>query len=378
MILGVAHNATPAGSRDFARTEAARPQRLRLGSSIATLRANLRFDSTAFRHAVRLAICVAAADALGRLLGWYRPYWLPLTVVVVLKPDFSSTFSRGVLRLAGTFAGLGIATALFHLLPQNVPVDIALIVAVTFILRWIGPAHYGVLAMTVSELVVLLVALTGVAPAATILARARNTALGGTLALLAYWLWPTWERTQVADYFARMFDAYRDHFALLVRAFSEGADDISAGLLDRTRSAARLARTNLEASVDRLSAEPATTARERSHWNSMLASSHIYAHSIIMLHASYLTAPQQWKTLAQSPPFQDFARAVTGALESLAAMLRGRPAPAVSFPDLRAAHYQLVNSGNPLAAAHTLVSLETDKMVNSLNTLREQISTFSK
>jgi hypothetical protein len=33
-----------------------------------------------------------------------------------------------------------------------------------------------------------------------------------------------------------------------------------------------------------------------------------------------------------------------------------------------------VNSGEAAAAKHTLVAVETDKMVNSLNTLREQVA----
>ena len=366
IILGLAGNATPAGRDQYARTEAARPWWMRPGSW-TTLRANLHFRSTAFRHALRLSACVTAADAFGRMMGWGRPYWLPLTVTVVLKPDFSSTFSRGVLRLAGTFVGLFVATILFHALPQTPAVEIALIMAATFLLRWSGPAHYGVLAMCVSELVVLLVALTGVAPGDVILLRARNTALGGALALLAYWLWPTWEKTQVAEHFARMLDAYRDHFALMARAFA--GEDAEAAL-DRTRTVVRLARTNLEASVDRLAGEPATKPSEREHWIAMLASTHIFANALIALHAGLLAAPESLRPLGKSAPFRHFARAVGATLERIAAALRGG-APG-DFPDLRRAHYDLVHSGDPMAARHTLASVETDKIVNALNTLREQ------
>ena len=372
VTFDLANHATPSGSIAFARSEAARPWRLRGGGGLSTLRANLSLRSTAFRHAVRLAVCVAAAAAVGRALGWPRPYWLPLTVTVVLKPDFSSTLSRAVLRLLGTFAGLGIATALFHLLPQSLPVEIGLIMAATFVLRWTGPAHYGVLAMSVSELVVLLVALTGVEPGQVIMARARNTALGGALALLAYWLWPTWERSQVGDIFARMLDAYRVHFELITRAFAgEGPDPTAA--LDRTRSASRLARTNLEASVDRLASEPATTPEERDRWQAMLASSHIFAHSIIMLHASLLAAPDSLRSLGRNPAFQEFVQHISRTLEGLAAVLRGADPRTVTFPDLREVHYRLVHSGEPMAAPHALISVEADKMVNSLNTLREQV-----
>ncbi|HEX4084565.1 MAG TPA: FUSC family protein [Chthoniobacteraceae bacterium] len=369
IILGLAGHATPAGREAFARRESARFWSLRPGGALTTLRANLNFQSTTFRHAVRLSACVTAADAFGRVLGWPRPYWLPLTVMVVLKPDFSSTFTRGVLRLAGTFIGLGLATAAFHLLPRTDAVEIVLIMAATFILRWSGPAHYGILAMCVSELVVLLIALTGVEPGQVILARARNTALGGALALMAYWLWPTWERSQVGEIFARMLDAYRRHVTLISRAY--GGEDLATAI-DRSRNAARLARTNLEASVDRLAGEPATTPQERDQWSAMLAGAHIFSNSLITLHASLLASPGSLSTLGKSQPFKDFFHAIIDALEKLASALRG--ADPGAFPDLRAAHYRLVNCGEPLAARHALIGVETDKMVNALNTLREKIA----
>lgn len=368
----LANNATPHGSLVLERREAALPWRLRRFSVLNILRANLRLDSTAFRHALRLSACVTAADALGRTLGWYRPYWLPLTVTVVLRPDFSSTFSRGVLRLAGTLAGLGLATWLFHALPRTMPVEIGLVMAATFILRWAGPAHYGVLAMSVSELVVLLVALTGIEPRLVILARARNTALGGGLALLAYWLWPTWERSQVGEIFARMLDAYRRHTELLARAVSGETPELTAAL-DRTRAECRVTRTNLEASVDRLAAEPATTPGERDRWQAMLASSHAFAYPMITLHAGVLAAPDSLRPLGGEPAFREFAEKVALSLEGLAAAVRGADIKPLEFPDLREAHYRLTHSGQPMAARHTLISVETDKMVNSLNTLREQV-----
>jgi uncharacterized membrane protein YccC len=375
VTFDLANHATPAGSIAFERIEAARPWQLRT-QGLSTIRANLSLRSTAFRHALRLAVCVTAADAFATALGWNRPYWLPLTVCVVLKPDFSSTFSRGMLRLLGTFAGLGLATALFHWLPQSVPVEIALIMAVTFLLRWTGPAHYGVLAFSVSQLVVLLVSLTGLKPEQVIMARARNTALGGLLALLAYALWPTWERTQVPEIFARMLDAYRIHLSLIARAFAGDAPE-SAPSFDRTRSASRLARTNLEASIDRLSAEPATSPAERDRWQAMLASSHILAHSVIMFHAALLADQPALVSLGRSAPFKEFIHQALESLHALAALLRGASPATIPFPDLRDAHYNLLHSGEPMSAPHTLIAVESDKMVNSLNTLREQILSAS-
>src|SRR5437016_6165373 len=106
---------------------------------------------------------MAVGNAIGREFDWRRAYWIPMTIVLVLKPEFAVTFSRGVLRIAGTLAGLLLATALFHFLPIHTAMEIVLIGVFTFLMRWIGPANYGIFGIAVSALVVLLISITGVA-----------------------------------------------------------------------------------------------------------------------------------------------------------------------------------------------------------------------
>jgi len=76
----------------------------------AMLRANMTFASQACRHAIRLAVAVAVAIELSRLVGFRHDYWVPLTVVIVPQPDLGATFSRGVRRFAGTLVGVGVVT----------------------------------------------------------------------------------------------------------------------------------------------------------------------------------------------------------------------------------------------------------------------------
>jgi len=98
----LAAHTSQSGTREFDRREAARPWTLRLASVFAVLRANLTLDSAAFRHALRLALRGVrrnhrpqhrlASGLLGSHDGRNRA-----------QTDFTTTFSRGVLRLAGTF-----------------------------------------------------------------------------------------------------------------------------------------------------------------------------------------------------------------------------------------------------------------------------------
>jgi uncharacterized membrane protein YccC len=365
--LELSKNATPIGQTEFAKQEARQPWWLRFSGRLATLRANANLQSSVFRHALRLSVMVAIGELLGRGFYWRRSYWLPMTMVLVLKPDFTTTFSRGVLRISGTIAGLLLATVLFHFLPGSVAPQLILILLFTFLLRWLGPANYGIFAIAISALVVLLIAITGLSPQEVILARGLNTAAGGALALLGYWIWPTWERATIPERVAQLLDGYRKYFCALFGPRSSEAS--AAQEIDRVRLHARLARSNLEAAMDRLAAEPGTSAEQMSNLNAMLASSHRLIHAVMAVEAGRGPTP----ALEPRPQFPVFAASVEKTLVLLASALRGARVGQKDFPDLRKIYNQLIESGQPSVERYALVNVEADRITNSLNTLREQV-----
>ncbi len=366
--LELAANSTSIGHGAFVKQEAQQPWRLRFSGLLAALRANLNLQSSAFRHALRLAAMVALGNILERSFYWRRSYWLPMTIVLVLKPEFTATFTRGLLRISGTIAGLLLATSLFHFLPHSTALQIILIFAFTLVLRWIGPANYGLFAVAISALVVLLIAMTGLSPGEVIWARGINTTAGGALALLAYWIWPTWERTRISERIAQMLDAYREYFHFLSESYQRGKTG-SSRELDRLRLRARVARSNLEASIDRLSTEPGTTAEYMNRLNALLASSHRFVNAVMALDADWLQSAR----VPPRPAFHTFAADLEKTLELLVAALRGTRVSAREFPDLREDHNVLVQSGDPRTERYALVNVEADRITNSLNTLREQV-----
>jgi uncharacterized membrane protein YccC len=369
----MAGDASPAGQQATEQREKARPSRQRITSNLARVIANLSLQSAVCRHAIRMAAAVAVAAILSRSLETPRAYWLPMTTVLVLKPEFTVTFTRGLLRIAGTIAGLLLATAMFHFLSAGIGLEVVLIAAFVFVLRWAGPANYGIFGIAVSALVVLLISITGVSPKTVILARGLNTVMGGTLALVAYIAWPTWERTQVAEMLARLLDSYRTYF-LKVLDVLEGREGAQPTDLDKLRLASRLARTNAVASVDRVQAEPGTRADEVALLIGMLASSHRFIYAVLSVEAGILPSARP----AIRDEFRVFASDVHQTLEFLAAELRGSHPPTQKWPDLREDHRRLTQ--NPLSSGerYALVNVEADRMTNSLNTLREQIERWRR
>jgi uncharacterized membrane protein YccC len=360
-------HATPAGAIAFERSESGNPWWLRLAGTGATLRANLNWRSSAFRHAVRLAVCVSLGSAFDRALDPQRGYWIPMTVAIVLKPDFTATFTRGVLRLAGTLIGLVVASGLFRLLSPSLGVATLLIAIFTFLMRGIGQANYGILATALAALIVVMLAITGVAPKTVIALRGLDTLVGGVIALVAYAAWPTFERTQIRDAVARLLDSYRAYFQVIRDAYLQPEVSFSDAL-DEARVAARLARSNLEAALARLSAEPGGSDAHAVLLTGMLVNSHRLIHASMALEAG----------LARSRPvparaaFRTFANDTDLTLYFLSAALRGSPISREHLPNLREDHYQLVHSGDGGGDRYTFVNVETDRITNSLNTLAEE------
>jgi uncharacterized membrane protein YccC len=71
----------------------------------------------AWTFTIRLMSCMAVASVLSEVLPLQRSYWVPLTVAVILKPDYGSVFSRAVQRAGGTVLGAVLGAVILAVVP---------------------------------------------------------------------------------------------------------------------------------------------------------------------------------------------------------------------------------------------------------------------
>jgi len=95
-----------------------------------------------------------------------------------------------VLRVAGTLAGLLLATLLAHWAMGDAWLRLLLLAALCVGFRLTVTVHYGIGVALLTGLVVVLLSFEGMAPADAIHARVVATLAGSALALAAYALWP--------------------------------------------------------------------------------------------------------------------------------------------------------------------------------------------
>lgn len=355
-----AHWASSRGEIQAQLAEARLPAALRPAATWATLRANLDLSSVAFRHALRCGVCLALAIAFQRWQQIPHGFWIPMTTAIVLKPDFGGTFSFGALRVAGTFIGLLLATLLAHLAMDGAGIRLSLLALFCLGFRLLTQVNYGIGVAFLTGMLVLLLSFEGVSPGEAVGARLQATVAGSALALIAYALWPTRERRQIRASLAQLLDAYRAHLRNLLLGQLDALSD--------SRAAARVARTNTQASIERLRGEPRSRRNldELKRAESLLANGNRLIRATLSLEA-VLRDGHPLPALNGLPAFAEQA---DQALAELSACLReGRvPAPATLRTAERGVSDALAALPDGLPAAAALADT-IDRITDSIGTL---------
>ncbi|MDO0787942.1 FUSC family protein [Xanthomonas campestris pv. campestris] len=355
-----AHWASSRGEIQAQLAEARLPAALRPAATWATLRANLDLSSVAFRHALRCGVCLALAIAFQRWQQIPHGFWIPMTTAIVLKPDFGGTFSFGALRVAGTFVGLLLATLLAHLAMDGAGIRLSLLALFCLGFRLLTQVNYGIGVAFLTGMLVLLLSFEGVSPGEAVGARLQATVAGSALALIAYALWPTRERRQIRASLAQLLDAYRAHLRNLLLGQLDALSD--------SRAAARVARTNTQASIERLRGEPRSRRNldELKRAESLLANGNRLIRATLSLEAVL----RDGHPLPALDGLPAFAEQADQALAELSACLReGRvPAPATLRTAERGVSDALAALPDGLPAAAALADT-IDRITDSIGTL---------
>ena len=156
-------------------------------AGIAKLRGAAHRHSAASRHALRFGAAMAIGVAIYRLAGFTdHGYWVPLTILFVLKPEAHQTTERIAMRAAGTFFGLILATLLAELLTEDlIPVTIILVTSVALSYALLA-IEYALFTTAITVYVVLLTDTLGASPFDAAGERGLGTLLGIVVAALAF------------------------------------------------------------------------------------------------------------------------------------------------------------------------------------------------
>lgn len=338
-----------------------------IGVLIDTLRANVGVTSEAGRHALRLAVTAALAEAMVQAVGLYQGRWVTLTVFLILKPDYQSTLYRGVQRAVGTLlgAGLGIAAAILAQAGQIwLVVAGGVSVAAAYALF---DVNYLLFTVFLTNFIVVLLGLLGVPIVETAEARTLDTVIGAGWAIAAYAAWPTWEGASANEKFACLIEAHRKYLRRLLQE-AAGSSREETGELRVLQASARRSRSDAEAATIRLSQEPRHRPLTPELAQTLIATVARLTQAELALHALVLSQHQsagREGTAERPAGIEALAAAFDATMSELASGIRNLRAPE-PMPVLRPLQVALQDHsdsrGSPLAGI-------IDRLVDAVDTL---------
>ncbi|MEU9923106.1 FUSC family protein [Streptomyces griseoluteus] len=233
-----------------------RPTMLRLVPVVVrAVRRELRPDSPVFRHAVRLAAVATLGYLIAARLPLGHGYWAPLASVMVMRPDFHRTYARAVARLAGTLAGVVLATGVVRALDPDPYVSGALTVVSAGLSYTLNRTGYAYTQCFTAAYVVFLLGMSGQAWEQTVPERVVLTLLGGVLAMLAYVVFPAWETPRLPGRLADWLAANGRYAAAVLRDYAEPTREHHADMR-RALLGSREAHAAWQEAYDRARREP--------------------------------------------------------------------------------------------------------------------------
>ncbi|MBV8414302.1 MAG: FUSC family protein, partial [Verrucomicrobia bacterium] len=349
------------------------------------LLANLNTRSLPLRHACRVTLLTVVPQALGLLLSWPRAYWVPITVLIVLKADYGGTISRAIQRVIGTTLG-GLIAAGLATQVQSVELQGVLIAVLAFFAFTVRPLNYSVFTIVLTPLFMVIVNLLHEGDWQVSLLRIGYTAMGGIICLAGgYLLLPDWERTRLPAQIAKAIRANLLYFQRVMDLYIQRSK-VSVDI-DHAQRVAELENANASAATQRLLAEPLHQRGDAESWMTVVVYLRGLTNSTTTLaeHAREISAGGALLGLGE------IAAAIARALEDLAEMIEKDQQLSTPFQldkeftrlrvEVDRLHLARMQeratdpiTSTPMANAvreNTFLSIELDQVINKVNVLRD-------
>ena len=177
VLWRLAPNEASAASRDQTQPD---------GWRVRALKENLTIRSSVFRYSIRLSGIALVSVLTYRYLHFANAYWIPMTALILPKPDMHTTLERGIGRIAGTIVGAGLATSLAFLVRSHVSVLIVLVVLFMWAAYSLQNVNYAAYVVVLTCYIAFDLAIGKQPEGTTAWHRILATAIGGAIGVVAY------------------------------------------------------------------------------------------------------------------------------------------------------------------------------------------------
>lgn len=275
------------------------------------LLSNFSFRSAIFKHSLRLSVTVMIGYGLGNFFDFQNPYWILLTIIVIMRPSYGLTKSRTKDRIIGTLIGGAIATG-FVFLIQN-PYMFGVLGVVSLVIAFsMVQKNYRAGATFITLTVVFVYAIIRPDVITVIQYRVLDTLIGAGLSFVAMlWILPAWGFMEIREQIKNSVKANRAFLAQIARYYEQKGKVTTTYKVFRKE--AFVETSNLSSAFQRMAQEPVSKQKNLDKIYELVVLNHTFLSSL----ASFSTFIQNNPTTEVSLKFKNFISEIDENLEQV-------------------------------------------------------------
>ena len=274
------------------------------------LRNNISLKSAHFRHSVRITLALLIGYLISQMefLGIGHSYWILITIVAIMRPAYSTTKHRNLLRLYGTVAGAVVAYGILLTVHNNTALFSVLLISMILCFSFLK-AQYSWAVFFMTIYIFLTFNFLNPGNINNIFRdRILDTAIAGAVAFaVSYFILPVWEHTQNLDLMKKSSKSNANYFKAAMDFFKDENIGIQEYKLRRKDAIIDLA--NLSDNFQRMISDPKNQQKKMEHVHQFVNTAHLIT--------AYIASFSQYSKTAKDYPeidFESWARKISAEL----------------------------------------------------------------
>ncbi|MEO2061488.1 MAG: FUSC family membrane protein [Christiangramia sp.] len=296
---------------------------------------NFNFDSAIFRHSIRMSLVVVIGYLIGVYFSVQNAYWILLTIIVIMRPNYGLTKQRTKNRIIGTLIGGVIAVGVVFLTSNPTVYAILGILSLTMAFSLIQK-NYTTAATFITLSIIFIYALPQPEVLKVIQFRVLDTIVGAALAAAGnFFLWPKWEAQTLEDFINSSIEANYECFLEIDKYYHDKETLPTSYKLARKK--AFLEMGNLSGAFQRMTQEP----RSQQENPGLIFEITVLNQTFLSALASLGTYIRNHPTTKPSAYFETTSRTIQQNLKNCQKVLEDQEIQAISEEDFREASEKL-------------------------------------
>jgi uncharacterized membrane protein YccC len=331
---------------------------------INKLKENFSFKSSIFRHSMRLGIAMVLGFLVGDLLSFQNPYWILMTLLVIMRPTYGLTKQRMIHRVVGTVIGAVLALLMVFVIQNTIVFAVLAAVCLVLALALVQQ-NYKTFAVFLTLHIVFLSAVYSDDVFHAIQYRVIDTLVGAGIAIISnLFLFPSWEFMNVDDSIKVALKNINIYLGEIDKKYHLKTPITTEFKLSRKN--AFLEMGSLNAAFQRMTQEPKSKQKYFSEIYSIVVLINTFLSSLASLGA-YI---RSHKTFAVSKDVDILVQNITDKLRNAQELIENKELTSIhSADEVEKAKETLNNKFNELSNNYIKVKSETDLSIESKENL---------